>query len=275
MDRRTALEILDAVRPDSDDLHEPEVRAAAEFLIDDSDAEAIFLSRQHLDREIGQVLRDVDVPADLKHKLLTLEADRAVDRADSPEAPAPAVVLVESQPSSRRVWLRRSLAAAISAAAVLAGIGLWQSSHRDEPTVAQLERISPFDPAAPVPFRGEAPPLPFEFVGGQHRGVLTVGRARAFGPLPTAAVYDFRLPTQRRGHEVIEGALLAIPAPKVADPPPHDSLHAAPSAGYFQSSAGGYTALSWTSRNTVYVCYVKGGDDALQLLRRALMIAPA
>ena len=70
MDCRTALEILEVARPDSDDVKQTELAWAQAHLDSCPRCEEAFHNRQALDRRIGRLMRDVSLPWNLKHKLL-------------------------------------------------------------------------------------------------------------------------------------------------------------------------------------------------------------
>jgi len=69
MECRTARELLDAARPDSADREDPELQAAFAH-VDECDTCAEVLEfRRGFDRRVGEIVRDVPVPADLRARL--------------------------------------------------------------------------------------------------------------------------------------------------------------------------------------------------------------
>lgn len=105
MDINKALEKLEAVRPDSADLLDPEFKEAAALIEANADLEAGFHRRLNTDRQIGDVMQDVIVPTGLKERLLT-----------AAETQSPTVPVNVKPKLSRRTWLT----AAASAVAVVA-----------------------------------------------------------------------------------------------------------------------------------------------------------
>ena len=70
MDCRSAIELLEVARPDSEDLDDRELASAAAHLEECPQCADQFRKSQVFDRKVGQVLRDVTIPPGLKEKLL-------------------------------------------------------------------------------------------------------------------------------------------------------------------------------------------------------------
>ncbi len=125
MDCQTALEILEVVRPGSDDLSEPNLAAAAAYIELHADCRNEFLRRQNLDRQIGRVMRDVSVPTGLKERLLVGLVEDGKNTEDTADAPA---VEAETRTAGkaglhRRTWFR---VLASAAACLFVAIVVWQ-----------------------------------------------------------------------------------------------------------------------------------------------------
>ena len=265
MDCRTALRKLEAVRPDSEDLNDPELAAAAAHLREHPQCAATFQARQELDRTIGRGMRDVAIPPGLKQRLL--------DRLESPE-PA-------SQPSAspqtllparaRRRWVVWVPAGAV-AACVLAAVLFWLLNHGDGAslTTARLYQLakeaSQADAALPE-FEGTFQPRLPDF--GWRSGVIHFTSGPQTAPSGAAqnlvAMYRFQVP--RRD---VQGVLLVAPASSVADPPRIDYF-----SPHGVSYDGPYSLISWTEGERVYVCLVHGPHDAVERLHKALSSTPA
>jgi hypothetical protein len=69
MDCQTALEILDCVRPDSDDLDLPEMADARAHLESCDACQETFAKNQSFDRAVANVVQDVNVPDGLRSAL--------------------------------------------------------------------------------------------------------------------------------------------------------------------------------------------------------------
>jgi hypothetical protein len=77
-------EAMDACRPNSQDLHDPELREVADILQNDDEARKMFERSQRLDAKLRTTIREVDVPVGLEQRLLaqlntSASADPAVD----------------------------------------------------------------------------------------------------------------------------------------------------------------------------------------------------
>ncbi|MGH7129755.1 MAG: hypothetical protein ACREIV_14390, partial [Planctomycetaceae bacterium] len=153
-----------------------------------------------------------------------------------------------------------------AAVAVAVGVTVWQflAAQPRQLTLQDVRRA--FGEGAPSslpPFAGE---FDAERPPGWHR-LDYVGEAAGYQPdgwdRQAAAVYEFQLRRSRR--EPIEGLLVVLPATHVAAPPAATSFGGAPTVYHRR-----YATVAWTSGGTVYVCFVKGGDDGVQALKRAL-----
>jgi hypothetical protein len=237
MDRPTLTERLDAVRPDSADLAEPEMAGLRDALAD-PDLRADFGRREAWDRGLAAAMRDVPVPAGLRDRLLTRLA-----------AEPPAVSPVPKPVTRRRaLGLLTGLAASIAAAAVV-----WTLTGSTEPvTVAELQDAA----ATPGdgPFYGNFDPrLPNSF--WQSRLALReppVGLLRRHGR-DRAAAWAFSLPGR------LTGLLVAVPADRVPAAPSATSLASAP----YERRPDGTETAAWTQNGFVYVCLVHGRIDDL------------
>lgn len=123
MVEKRILEALDACRPGSDDLRQPELTDAAEQIAGDPELTRLREHIETLDAKIGAAMGDVPVPADLAARLLARlpaeqpESEAARDEtAATPNEPA-------ATPRGRFGW-KRAAAALTLAAALLVGATL-------------------------------------------------------------------------------------------------------------------------------------------------------
>lgn len=297
MDCRWAMEILDSARPDSDDRQQRELHEAATHLEQCPTCEALFRSRQLADRQLGIVMRDVPVPADLLNRLTTVLATAnhagqtvrlAASNATSGNAPEHTVAIDEAVdvPTSQittnsRDFARRSTGrrqflgkfAAVSAACALVGLCGWWIFHSPAPTLTvakivemaplQLEGVDEFDNnfAAALPLGWQNDSLHFS------RSVKGFGRNSR--DEHQVALVEFRFPDW--DGSPLTGVLAIVPSDQVdSSGLPDDFFTATGSPGYANRPWGGYTTLSWVADDMVYVCFVPEQGDAQRRLEQIL-----
>ena len=210
MDCQTALEFLDCVRPDSDDLDLPEMADARAHLESCDACQEAFASMQSFDRAVVEVVQDVDVPAGLRSALL----DRSAQKASAATDDTPAGNN-ESGTLSSGVSRRRMIKAAVSVvSALMIGVAgwLWQSQPVQFTEAELLERL-PIDLSANMKFdTGFEFALPGPWVGNRQvkvaSEILGVDLDDKAGH--DAAVTVFRFSRSRNAP--IAGILAAIPA---------------------------------------------------------------
>ncbi len=297
MDCRSALEILEVVRPNSDDLREPELAAAAAHVGSCPRCEASFRSRQELDREIGRLMREVSVPSGLTQRLLdaveaadafstesqTRRSDshgkllRPVDahKTVSPASPASAQLPVSV---SRRRWFR---VAWQSAVCLLAAVVLWQVIvRRETPTIsiadlrASTSALSAISKVMSNP--EQLPDFDGNFAASQPESWSVAGLSFGDGPkgfeaeglegrMP--ALFGFSLRARRSAP--VRGVLLVMPAKRVMNPPAETSFSMATGSVTY---VPGFATVAWTEGELVYVCFA--APDALKTLERVLEPSP-
>jgi hypothetical protein len=109
MDCKTARLLLDYARPNSQELDETETRALEEHLTSCADCDQQASAERRADEVIGRAMRAVDVPDQLRARILSR--------------------LTEEQGQRRRRWPVYSLRGALAAAALLLlAVGLWRWS---------------------------------------------------------------------------------------------------------------------------------------------------
>ncbi len=288
MDCQTALELLEIVRPDSGDLTEPELKSASAHVETCSNCESIFRSRQELDRAIGKVVRDIAVPVDLKSRIQdalaaaavepdvelatampTVDADSAVDVEESPNS-QPAFV---SKPLHRRAWFR----VAVTSACVMFGVIVWRQwpqpstialNDLREQTIEKLSDVA----ALPAFDDGFVAAVPFDW---QELRLLqfepTVkGYDAVSNPKHLGAIHSFTLLRSRRPS--VNGFLLAVPKSLVKTLPAAKNFG---SAKVVYPKSRRFATAAWTEGDLVYICFVRGGADEIDVLKRAVEITAA
>ena len=255
MNRRTALERLDAVRPGSDDLALPELAEAAALLRRDPAIAADFRRRQDWDASIATALRDVPVPAHLRQSLRAALAAR--------QTPERATI-----PMTRRAWLVSTGAAA---AGLMAAAGWWLQADRDlEPvSLAELRDASAdllSGRTLPTAFDGTFTPIvPPGWAARLRLSPQTMGVLPGAGGRHRAAAIGLAA----GGRWPVRGVLLMSPAKAVAALPPAESIY---DRDYLPADATGGETVAWTADGLAYICRV---DGRLDDLLRHLEVAPA
>lgn len=275
MDCQTALEHLDCVRPDSDDLDLPEMADARAHLESCDACQETFATNQSFDRAVIDVVQDVDVPEGLRSSLLEASSNEAgvESIADTAQPAAEATAENQQAASSRRHKLK--IAASV-AAALLLGVVTWQlQSQPVQFAAAELPERLPIDLSETEKFdTGFEFALPASWTANSR---LRVGREfRGIDldddPGHDAAVAIFRYSPSRNAP--INGILAAIPASRVA-PLPKSSSFALADSRYIQIDGRRPVAAVWRERDTVYVCLVLGSAADLEQIQRNLSTAAA
>ncbi|MGZ0167837.1 MAG: hypothetical protein ACKVII_28295 [Planctomycetales bacterium] len=245
MDCQTALEILDCVRPDSDDLDLPEMADARAHLESCDACQESFASMQSFDRAVADVVQDVDVPSRLRSALPGY---------------------------SRR---RRAIQAAVSVAcALMVGVAVWLQSPTQF-TEAELLAKLPINLSANENFDTSFEfALPGPWIGNRQVKVtpeiLGIDLDDKAGHDAAVTVFHF----SRSRNAPIAGILAAIPASRIAPLPSAVSFAQADSR-YIQKDGRRPVAAVWREGDTVYVCLVLGSAADLERIQRNLSTAAA
>lgn len=250
MDSQKALEQLESIRPDSDDLSDPIFAQAAALLGSSPEIADEFRRRQKWDASIGQAMRDVAVPDAARLRLLK-RLDLA--GAASPE-PTSQVGGTDrghadvGSPSahSRRQWL---VAAGMSVAAAVLACVVWvmQPKEAASMTLADVFDQIPLDTDAIAGLadadESDLQPIP----KWQH--VLTQPKVVPLSSGESATLYSFRV---RGDFGVIVGVVAVINSSAIADPPNTESFGM--SETMYEVSPS-YATVSWTQGGSTYVCF--------------------
>ncbi|HEX4147054.1 MAG TPA: hypothetical protein VHY91_26385 [Pirellulales bacterium] len=260
LDQRFQEEI-DACRPGSHDLDEPEMSPLAEALAHDPALRAHYDATQRLDARLVDAFAAVAVPADLAARLLaglqrSAESQPAVTDArvaapvsTAPAVPAPATTLALPHAAARRPLSRRRVLTAL-AASVLAATGVW--------TVLR---------STSTPAAGELSTEAAQWFADLNDHWQPIAEAPANLPLPSAVVGKSRgwqavtKTVARRGvvYSLAKGAksravlfVLSAKRPGLPSTVPLEP----------QSTTGGLTIGAWQSQGLVYVLVVQGDERA-------------
>ncbi len=264
MNCQTVLEQLDVVRVDSSDLDEPELVAAAAHLRECPNCSKQFARIQEFDRAVARTNSDIPVPVEAKTALLKkLNAEEPAAEESVPSAIAPSR-------TSRRLWLT-SLASAAAVAVV--GVAVHFSRAPVLIPLADLADIAAIDSPTLKRFDGQnfAPELPAEWDALVDPDSLVGLPASESDPEHIAARYNFELKRGRR-RSPITGFLVVVPSSSLKDAPP-GSLLDADGAAYTKTRGQPWAA--WSDGGLTYIVVVRGNDDDLRTLARALMGTPA
>lgn len=286
MDCLTAQQLIEAARPDADDLSLPELQPAAAHLRECRVCSGAWQAMQLRDLGIARAMQDVAVPDGLEQRLLSqlglLEEDGAATSSKS-SAPLSHPACGERQPDvagvrpSGRVASRlgrRGVTAALClvTASLLVGMGLWTwLSVGPEVSLAELQQAVPQNLTGMPPFDGNfRSQLPSEFrdrsglrVSPSPRGLSLPER-----PRDAAALYAFVV--QQPGGGRVGGLVLAVPADRVNL---GDRTLASSLAAAAEESIGDRAVAVWADESHVYMCFVGREHGSLREVKQALTIS--
>lgn len=257
MDCKLARERLDAARPDAQDREDVELLDAFAHLDDCPACADAVEFRRSFDRRLGAILRAVDIPADLKSRLVaSLPAENTALRPDEASRP---------RPTRRRAFL----AAASAAALLLVVGGVWWAGRRP-PAPLTAETVLDWcrTELADRPTSGAAALDEFDgafdatIADGRWTSVLQ-DRAPRGADLDGDGRHDAAVYVLGNG-----GYLVVLPPNRVNDPPAAGSAKTAPA----QYSPAPHVA--WTLDQQMYVCVLPDGtrsrlDALLQRVHRS------
>lgn len=270
MDCREALELLEVVRPDADDLAEPELAPAAEHLDSCPHCQQVFAHRRALDRRIADIFSELPVPAQLS-ALLVEKLNATVPTISTSSQPTDSQIIRVARGQRRRAWLRVVLAAACVALIV----GSWfLLPRKGDIALAELRDAAVTAMSNSLEFDGSfaAQPPGFGWQTSSRIRILLppAGISSRGDERHEAAVYRFQF--RPSNGAPIEGILLAAPVARVADVPTEPTFNPA-NVEYVPSTSGGVRTAAWTEGQLVYVCIVPANassqlDELYQELRR-------
>jgi hypothetical protein len=291
MDCRIALEVLDCVGDGMAGLGEADVETAQAHLAECPRCLAIAEGRRQLDRNIGRVMRAVDVPLDAQEWLITklVALESSAQSAVAVAVPDAATTVSVSEPSASDVvtlasrqprptahrWTRRLVP--VAACLVVAAIGffsvIWLMTPRW--TVAdvsqQLARIDFTTLDTLREFSGDpmASQLPDPDWQKLDWSCHKIAKGWPDAGRHQFAVYGFILPGRQR--HPVRGLLAVIPRGQMRSPPQEQSVLTAQQFGeYLSTQIGESVSVAWTENDLVYVCVVEGGGESLSTLLQIL-----
>jgi len=282
MDCQIAMEMLAVARPDSDDLEGQDLRSAVQHLDTCPQCRATFQQARLFDHQIGKAMRDVPVPADLKHGLLeTLQVERTAaslanaSTRDSTADVAQSRTGFSDDKSLPRRWRRRPIQVVVAiSVCLMVGLATWLFLGPSGPKMLleDLRHNAPLEIDQLSEFRGDFDPIRPR--NGWRAGGITFGDIRK-GLYQNAsgkhlmALYRFRF---RRGpRSSVDGVLAVVPAEFVVDPPTHPFFD----AGDIAYTSAGAITIAWTEGDLVYVCLLPSGQGAVRALESVLAGTPA
>ena len=259
-DKPTLREQLDAVRPDSEDLHNIDLQEAARAVEESSEWRDLLSRQQSFDRDVAAAIQDVEVPGGLQSRLLdSLAAVREGQAADVAPASSP-------DSASRRGIIKWVATAAGLTLAVAIGwlafspdgsrITLQQARNDllefDDDGRIDVSSLPRFDNSFSFQLPGA------EWMRQTHmmadlKGIDWTGDTRHDG-----AVYAFHVGGR------INGYLLVLPASRLVDPPAATRLSV--TGAVYRPVIN--TAWVDETSGLAYICFVERGD--LDELLRAL-----
>ncbi len=273
MNRREALEILESVRPNSDDLNDPQFAEAVSWMDADQECAKIFAARQKIDRQISHAMSDVSVPAGLKKELIAtlgLSEETPVAEVASPEMATP--------PVSRRRWLWIT---ASSVACLVLGLFAWQHFSGDDPqfemtnlqqmAATQMENWKEL-PSYSGPFSNPTKTLGYRWTKGSIAITLSPkGLPISQNDNHPIALFGFQVTSHSTSQ--FDGMLLVVDAKSVVNPP-EVGYFSTSRANYISTKQGRFTTVTWQENDRVYICIVRDAN-MLDKLESALRTSTA
>jgi|GEM_PF-4955603 len=276
-----SLEILEAIRPDSNDMLEPEFREAYVHMQECSQCFEVWGSRQKLDNSLSRVMLDVPVPETLRHRLeealgITLaEPKPQTESEDRPETTVE--ISVRTRRTRRGLLLKMSAALTTALLVTFAAWLFWKPQPVQPLTLEDLVNATPLDTGKfetladfDGSFDDDLPKI-WKKSGGivfdsPTKGFFLPGRNKD-SRTHIAAFSRFEV-KDRRGHTIV-GYLLAIPkielanAPQLTDFDPQQS-------GYVERAEGMFDSVAWSEGSFTYIAFVPAGHKALDAIQNAL-----
>lgn len=297
MDCQTALELLDCVRPDSDDLQGVEFAELRAHLQICPDCEQEFARRQQFDRAVVATLSDIPEPSGLLSGLRTAltqpevllntgivasDASALPDHHAVPDSqshtdanrrtvrPASQTAAAPSR-NARRRWLIRLTGVAGLMLAMAFGWQWWNRSERF--AVDDLLQKIRFDAVSDAEefdeqFAAVSPALWNERVRFAEtlRGLNLDAR-----PGHDALLVPFQFLPHRDAP--ITGVLALLPVDRVASPPTATDFSRVEPL-YLTQGSTRLVAAVWREQNTVFICLLPGSAAQLERLQHSLRSSP-
>jgi hypothetical protein len=147
MNDRELITGLDACRPASDDLRQPELRATADSVASDARAAEIRVRIERIDAATFRAMHNISLPAGLESRLIARLHEAAQNAAigdtvgaDGPSRPDVATSARSNSSLSRRKWLAWSGGLATAVAATIAAVMFFRPAPPLEPEDLEWSR---------------------------------------------------------------------------------------------------------------------------------------
>ena len=277
---QTALELLDCVRPDSDDLELPELADARQHLDSCEQCRLTFAERQEFDSAVSVVLHDIAVPTDLATSL-----QKAIDRDSKDEANSsrPATESQTSETEQQRDSQRRSrkrLAWQSTVLVALIGVAIGVLTRTEPPQRFDLHDIAlrvNLDAASLETFNGsETLDIPAYFDGGTRIGIERKMKGQNLDEQPGHDVAVTRFVFRPARAAPFTGVIVAVPISRLNSVPTAADFSVA-QVFYVRNGASTSTIAmaTWKERETVYLCFVSGNASHIEQMQNYLGGQPA
>lgn len=254
MDANKALEKLEAIRPGSDDLADPDFADVAEFLNASPERSDEFARRQAWDNRIADAMHEVEVPADAQTRLLDMLNATATTADVSSDAPVQHIAAgTRTKPQAAKPRTRRWLVASLAtSAAVLAVATFWMMRSDDAPTftLAELLQQIPVD-AEEIANLSDADDSATK-PNAAWRHILEDAKQVTLPSGDKAALFAFKVHSGQFG--AISGVVAVIDENALVDPPESDSFQMSENR-YISRASKDFATVSWTQGDQVYVCF--------------------
>jgi hypothetical protein len=264
---------IDACRPGSDDLHDPDLAFLADELAQESHSRELYERSQRVDAAIGGAMADALVPEGLAARILAGLVAAQTEPAPCSESQAAEVKTPAEQPRpasrtfSRRVWIA-GVGIAVAASIVLVVASLPSGPEVNKDNLADLAReffeAEQAEKAGGQAVEAEPPPSRYPL----SRSILVANNLRwrrVTGLLGGSGVaYDV---TAAAAGPQVRGTLYVVPLPATLT-----GLGATPPTTPLATTAG-VAIGAWQSKGLLYVLAVRGDAKQYRLFVRAESIA--
>lgn len=268
--RRRILEGIDACRPGSDDVHDPDLAFLAGELAQDAQARSLYDRAQHVDAAIAAAFSDVPAPEGLEARILArLSAARADSLPSNDPQPASLATSAASGAPIARRFSRRwfavasaGMAVAATVAVVVLNLPAGPEVNKDnvDDLVREFFKADQQLDADPL-----VDPAPAGYSLSSAISVRGNVRWRSISGLlgRRGVAYDLPLPGAGRR---ARATLYVLPIPSTLT-----GLGGAPPR--IPSTTEGVAIGAWQENGHLYVLAVSGGEKEYGLFMRAASIA--
>ncbi|MBM84146.1 MAG: hypothetical protein CMJ78_26630 [Planctomycetaceae bacterium] len=265
MNCHSVIEILECVRPNSDDLALPEMADAAAHLETCQRCSKQFAAMRQNDSQVAAAVLNVPIPEGLRERILAQVQSNTTELAgDSNSADATGQKL-----QRRQSW---KWAAVVSACVFFGGVFLlsriWGGG---QVSLAEFRELSITNESELLAWRAfdESFAAGVPFGWSRSRSIRFDDEVRGYvlrEDTHDVAAFGFTFNT---GRKQVRGNLLVIPIDDVADVPTATRFASAKVVYLYDK----YATVAWKSATSVYVCFVEGGPGNLETLQSRLRLS--